>query len=71
MPLLYACRKMPAGFSASFLQSAARIISSSMTKKFHTFSLISILRQVHAPAQNILNFVFRLCGKFCEAFGTV
>ena len=37
-------------------------------EKFHTCSLIRILRQVHAPAQNDSDFVFRLYEKFCEAF---
>ena len=34
-------------------------------------SLRSIFRQVHALTENVLDFVFRLRGKFCEAFSTV
>ena len=59
------------GFPPVFLQSAARIICMPLAYKFHTCSLRSIFRQVHALTENILNFVFRWRGKFCEAFSTV
>ena len=42
-----------------------------LANKFHTCSLISILRQVHALTQNVFDFVFCLRKKFCEAFSTV
>ena len=58
-------------FPTDFLQSAARIICLPMADKFHTCSLRSIFRQVHALTENVLDFVFRLRGKFCEAFSTV
>ena len=66
-----ACRETPSGFSASFLQSAARIICSPVANKFHTCSLRSIFCQVHAPAENVLDLIFCLRRKLCEAFLTV
>ena len=39
-------------FPPVFLQSAARIICLPQADKFHTCSLRSIFRQVHAPAEN-------------------
>jgi len=53
-----ACRKTPSGFSARFLQSAARIICPHSADEFYTCSLRSILCQVHAPTQNDLDFIF-------------
>ena len=46
------------GLSAKSLQSAARIICLPEADKFHTCSLRSILRQVHALTQNVCNFIF-------------
>ena len=59
------------GLLGKCLQSAARRIGSPLANQFHTCSLICILCQVHAPAQNNSDFVFRLCEKFCEAFYTI
>ena len=66
-----ACRKRPAAFSASFLQSAARTPCAPLAHNSYTRSLRSILCQVHALTQNVLDFIFRLREKFCEAFSTV
>ncbi len=63
--------KKPLGLFRQFLQSAARIIYLLTAAKFHTCSLRSIFCQVHAPAENDFNFVFRFRGKFCEAVSTV
>ena len=68
MHLLSGRRKSPLGLSDGNLQSAARRISSPRENKFHTCSLKSILRQVHALTQNVFDFVFRLREKFCDAF---
>ena len=62
------CRKRPAAFCASFLQSAARIICPPLAAKFHTCSLSSIFCQVHALTENDCYFICRCCGKRCEAF---
>ena len=59
------------GLSASFLQSAVCIICLQEADKFHTCSLIGVFVHVHAAAENLLYFVFRLREKFCEAFLTV
>ena len=53
------CRKTPSGLSDRFLQSAARIICPPMGDKFHTCSLRSVFCQVHAPAENKLDFICR------------
>ena len=66
-----ACRKTPSGFSAKLLQSAARTPCAPLAHNSHTCSPRCILCQVHALTQNDLDFVFRLRGKFCEAFLTV
>ena len=50
------CRKTPAGFSDKLLQSAARIICPLMGDKFHTCSLRCVFCQVHAPAENAIEF---------------
>ena len=63
--------KSPSGAFRRFLQSAARIIFSSLTKKFHTCSLRRIFCQVHASTENDFNFLFRCRGKLCEAFLTL
>ena len=63
--------KIPFGAFRQILQSAARIICSHNANKFHTCSLRCILRQVHALTQNILNAIFCLRRKLCEAFLTV
>ena len=68
MSFLKNCRKIPSGFSVKLLQSAARIISSPVAKKFHTGSLSSIFVHVHAAVKNDLNLIFRLRGKLCVAF---
>ena len=60
----------PLRFSASFLQSAARIICSLLANKFHTCSLICIFRQVHALTEKFSDFIFFLRRKLCEAFCT-
>lgn len=41
-----------------------------MADKFHTYSLRSIFRQVHALAKNVFDLIFRYREKFCEAFLT-
>ena len=64
----FSLSKNPFGLFRQFLQSASRIIRFPSANEFHTCSLRSILCQVHTPAQNVLDFVFRLCGQFCEAF---
>ena len=69
-PLL-SLAKIPCGAFRQFLQSAARIICTPFAYKFHTCSLICILRQVHALTQNVVDSVFCLRRKLCEAFGTV
>ena len=46
MRALLACRKIPSGFSASFLQSAARIICSLLANKFYTCSLRCVFAHV-------------------------
>ena len=56
------CRKSPSGLSASFLQSAARIICSPAVNKFHTCSLRSIFCQVHALAENVFT-LFSACAE--------
>ena len=53
------CRKKPAGFSDKLLQSAARIIGPPIGDQFHTCSLRCVFCQVHAPAENGLNFICR------------
>ena len=42
-----------------------------MANKFHTCSLRCILCQVHALTQNVLDSIFCLRRKLCEAFDTV
>ena len=71
MPLLLACRKTPSGFSASFLQSAARTPCAPLAHNSHTCSLRSVFVHVHAAAENISDFIRRICGELCEAFLTV
>ena len=51
---ILACRKNPSGFSASFLQSAARIICSLLANKFYTCSLRGVFAHVHAAVENDL-----------------
>ncbi len=63
--------KKPFGLFRQFLQSAARIICPLIAAKFHTCSLISIFRQVHAPAENEFDSICALRRKLCEAFLTV
>ena len=67
----FSVSKIPFGAFRQFLQSAARIISSPMAKKFHTCSLRSVFVHVHAAAENDLNFIRRFRGELCEAFSTV
>ena len=43
---------------------------SPMGDKFHTWSLRSVFCQVHAPAENQLDFLGRLRRQRCEAFLT-
>ncbi len=58
------------GFPTIGLQSAARIICPPKADKFHTCSLRSIFRHVHAAAENNFDFI-RACGReLCEAFLT-
>ena len=66
-----ACRKSPSAFSASSLQSAARIICLPKADKFHTCGLRSIFCQVHALTENVSDFIFCFRRKLCEAFLTV
>ena len=78
--------KNPYGFFNNSLQPAARINCLLKADNFHTCSLSSIFCQVQkvncpvrarettlgcAPAENDFNFVFRLRGKFCEAFSEI
>ena len=56
------------GLSASFLQSAARIICTPLAHKFHTCSLSCILRQVHALTQNVFVLYFLLAQKTLRGF---
>ena len=53
------CGKTPSGLCDKFLQSAARIICPHRGDKFHTCSLRSVFRQVHALAENFLDFICR------------
>ena len=59
------------GLSASFLQSAARIICLLLAGKFHTCSLRSVFVHEHAAAKNDFDFIRRIRGELCEAFLTV
>ena len=52
--------KPHSGFSASFLQSAARTPCAPMAHNSHTNGLRSIFCQVHALAENDLIFFCRL-----------
>jgi len=71
MPSLSLVEKPLSGFSASILQSVARIICLPMADKFHTYSLRSIFRQVHALAENVFGSCFLLTQKTLRGFWTV
>ena len=62
--------KTPSGFSANFLQSAARTPCAPMAHNSHTCSLRSIFRQAHVLTENDSDFIRRCCGELCEAFLT-
>ena len=62
--------KNPYGFFNNSLQPAARINCLLKADNFHTCSLTGIFCQVHAPAENVLHFIFCFRRKLCEALFT-
>ena len=53
-------------FPPDFLQSAARIICLLMADKFHTCSLRSIFRQVHALTENVFQHLQYKCNTLSQ-----